>query len=44
MYYRDILGKQVILSWWHGKGGLLDYTNTEAVQWWHTQMDEVCVM
>ncbi len=26
---------------WHGEGGLLDYTNPEAVQWWHSQMDNV---
>ena len=26
---------------WHGSGGLLDYTNPEAVQWWHQQMDLV---
>ena len=44
IYNRDVFGKQVIFSWWHGKGGLLDYTNKEAVEWWHSQMDEVyCV-
>lgn len=26
---------------WHGSGGLLDYSNPEAVQWWHQQMDLV---
>ena len=26
---------------WHGSGGLLDYTNPEAVKWWHQQMDLV---
>ena len=40
--YRDIFGKQALFSWWHGKGGLLDYTNQAAKQWWHGQMDKVC--
>lgn len=36
-------GKGVVrpLHWWHGDGGLLDYTNPAAVQWWHEQMDRV---
>lgn len=29
------------LKWWHGDGGLLDYTNPEAVAWWHSQLDNV---
>jgi len=29
------------LEWWHGSGGLLDYTNPEALKWWHAQMDLV---
>lgn len=38
---RDILGEQALFSWWHGKGGLLDYTNADALEWWHQQMDQV---
>lgn len=38
---RDLLGKQALLSWWHGRGSLLDYTNPDALQWWHQQMDKV---
>ena len=38
---RDLLDKQALFSWWHGKGGLLDYSNPEALQWWHQQMDKV---
>ena len=38
---RDVLGKEAVFSWWHGKGGLLDYTNPNAVDWWHHQMDKV---
>ena len=28
-------------KWWHGQGALLDYTNPEAVSWWHGLMDKV---
>ena len=27
------------VSWWKGKGALIDYTNPEAVAWWHRVMD-----
>eukprot|EP00731_Ephydatia_muelleri_P029130 Em0020g774a len=40
-FIRDIFGKQSLFKWWHGTGGLLDYTNEEAVQWWHGQIDQV---
>lgn len=23
------------ISWWKGKGGFIDYTNPEAMKWWH---------
>ena len=29
------------MKWWHGSGGLLDYSNPEAVAWWHSKMDQV---
>lgn len=38
---RDVLGKQAVFSWWHGKGGLIDYSNPTALKWWHSQMDKV---
>lgn len=38
---RDSRGVVRPLEWWHGKGGLLDYTNPDAVAWWHAQMDLV---
>ena len=28
------------IKWWSGKGAFLDFTNPEAVQWWHKQMDK----
>lgn len=38
---RNVLGNQALFSWWHGEGGLIDYTNENAVEWWHKQMDSV---
>ena len=29
------------VNWWHGKGSFIDYTNPNAVAWWHSQMDQV---
>eukprot|EP00117_Sycon_ciliatum_P034030 scpid86544/ scgid4791/ len=36
----DLLGKSALMSWWHGRGSLLDYSNPDAVKWWHEQMDK----
>ncbi len=33
------LNKGKTVKWWHGKGSFLDYTNPEAVSWWHKQLD-----
>jgi alpha-glucosidase (family GH31 glycosyl hydrolase) len=38
---RDSKGYVRPLEWWHGSGGLLDYSNPDAVAWWHQQMDKV---
>ncbi len=35
-------GKTV--KWWLGNGAFIDYTNPEAVEWWHSQMDTVLDM
>ncbi|MCL2513302.1 MAG: hypothetical protein FWF08_05325 [Oscillospiraceae bacterium] len=35
-------GKTV--KWWAGTGAYIDYTNPEAVEWWHWQMDNVLDM
>ena len=29
------------VEWWGGRGALLDYTNPEAVAWWHGMMDAI---
>ncbi len=33
-----------LFKWWKGEGGFLDYTNPEAVNWWHNLMDRVLDM
>lgn len=38
---RDVLGNQHVFSWWLGKGSLLDFSNEEAKEWWHGQLDKV---
>ena len=36
---RDGFNEQATnLSWWHGQGGLLDYSNPSARAWWEGQM------
>jgi len=32
------------IKWWKGEGGFVDYTNPEAVQWWHSLMDRALLM
>lgn len=33
-------GKPMIVDWWKGRGGLVDFTNPAAVGWWHEQIDQ----
>ena len=32
------------IEWWKGRGSFIDYTNPDAVQWWHSQMNNVLVL
>lgn len=41
---RDGFGVVRPIEWWKGKGGLLDYSNPDAVTWWHGMMDKVLSM
>ena len=41
-FVRDGTGVQASnLSWWHGRGGLVDFSNPKATQWWNAQLDNV---
>lgn len=41
---RDGFGVVRPIGWWKGKGALLDYSNPDAVKWWHGMMDQVLAM
>ncbi|EDQ92110.1 uncharacterized protein MONBRDRAFT_22946 [Monosiga brevicollis MX1] len=43
-YLRNILNETGKMKWWHGTGSLVDYTNPDAVAWWHDQMDNMLDM
>jgi alpha-glucosidase (family GH31 glycosyl hydrolase) len=32
------------IKWWKGEGGFIDYTDPEAVEWWHGLLDRVLLM
>ena len=38
---RDATNKSAVMKWWHGAGGLLDYSYPAARAWWEAQMDRV---
>ena len=38
---RNASGQVAPIDWWHGQGGLLDYSNPAATEWWHRRMDRV---
>lgn len=35
----DGMGGVALTEWWKGTGGLVDFTNPAAVDWWHGQLD-----
>ena len=34
-FIKNAFGTSTPIKWWHGKGCLLDYSNPEALKWWH---------
>ena len=40
-FVRNGNGEVRPIHWWKGDGALLDYSNPEAVKWWHANMDKV---
>jgi len=36
-----LLSDGALVDWWAGRGAFLDYTNPEAVDWWHGLMDKM---
>jgi alpha-glucosidase (family GH31 glycosyl hydrolase) len=36
-----LTGDGNIISWWKGKGGAIDYSNPEAMNWWRAKQDKV---
>lgn len=35
---RDAAGNVALSDWWKGKGGLIDFTNPAAKEWWFSQL------
>jgi alpha-glucosidase (family GH31 glycosyl hydrolase) len=40
-FLKNSKGISRVISWWHGDGCLIDYTNPEGMKWWHSKMDKV---
>jgi alpha-glucosidase (family GH31 glycosyl hydrolase) len=38
-----LLSKGKTVKWWHGEGGLLDFTNPAAMSYWKGLMDQVLI-
>ena len=37
-FLKNAIGRTGKIDWWHGRGSLLDYTNPEALAYWHGLM------
>ncbi|HEX9658928.1 MAG TPA: TIM-barrel domain-containing protein [Rhodothermales bacterium] len=37
----DSAGQVMLSEWWKGEGGLVDFTNPEAIEWWFEQLDKM---
>jgi alpha-D-xyloside xylohydrolase len=35
---KDASGAVALSRWWKGRGGLIDFTDPAAVEWWHAQL------
>lgn len=46
-WYQEVKEKGYLVAdgeenkWWKGRGGFIDYTNPEAMEWWHGMQQEV---
>lgn len=40
-FVTDKWGEARALKWWKGSGSLIDYTNPDAMVWWHDHMSKV---
>ncbi|MBZ0252791.1 MAG: hypothetical protein K8I02_05565, partial [Candidatus Methylomirabilis sp.] len=38
-FVKDLFGQVAVVEWWRGPGSFLDYTNPEAVTYWHSLLD-----
>ncbi len=36
-----LVGNGVQIKWWKGRGGFIDYTNPQAMQWWRSLQNQV---
>lgn len=37
-YFVKTRDKQIIIRWWNGYGGFIDFTNSKAASWWQTRV------
>ena len=32
------------VKWWHGHGSFIDYSNPDALNWWHNQLNNLLIL